>query len=29
MVFASFIELMSGNNQILLIFEWFLFAMRK
>lgn len=29
MVFANFIELMSVNNQISLIFEWFLFAMRK
>ena len=29
MVFANFIELMSGNKQITLIFEWFLFAMRK
>lgn len=29
MVFANFIELMSVNNQILLIFEWFLFAMCK
>mgnify|MGYP000907829438 FL=1 len=29
MVFTNFIELMSVNNQILLIFEWFLFAMRK
>ena len=29
MVFANFIELMSVNNQISLIFERFLFAMRK
>ena len=29
MVFTNFIELMSVNNQILLIFEWFLFALRK
>lgn len=29
MVFTNFIELMSVNNQISLIFEWFLFAMRK
>lgn len=29
MVFTNFIELMSVNSQITLIFEWFLFAMRK
>ena len=29
MVFTNFIELMSVNNQITLIFEWFLFAMCK
>lgn len=29
MVFANFVWLMNENNQITLIFEWFLFAMRK